>query len=277
MVEQAFFFQNRSGDHLFGYQHIPQNKGKTGIVFCHPFGEEKHRSYRSIVEFSRYLANNNVPSLRFDMRGSGDSDGDMVEATVDSQVEDTLDAISLFIEKQSLDQVVLIGLRYGAVIAALTADQDTRVKAIVLLSPVIKGSIYWRELLRTRQLSSVSHNQKATRSSELLEELETNGQLEIEAQYVSQTFVSQLQKIDMSNHKPNFSGDILVCDLANDVINKELSSKVIQQYSGKECYAEIYSEEERDYWSNLALYDQFYPDKTFEFSRSWLIKRGVLN
>ncbi|MCF6193183.1 MAG: alpha/beta hydrolase [Kangiellaceae bacterium] len=275
MQEQAIFVENRKGEQLFGFQHEPKQTRLTCVVFCHPFGEEKHRSYRAFYSFSTYLAKNNISSFRFDMKGAGDSDGELCESTIESQVEDTQDAISYFLKHSSATSVVLIGLRLGATIAALTAERDQRVCGLALLSPVYKGASYWRELLRTKQFAAIALKQKATKSSVLMKQLEDSGQLEIEAQLISFEFVNQLKAIDISIFLAKCNIPVLVTGLARDSIGKDVSNKLIEARSNKHQRTEIWHEEARDYWSILSLYDQYYPEATFERTLAWLTNETI--
>lgn len=275
MQEHALFFKNRHGEQLFGVQHLVDEPQDVGVVFCHPFGEEKHRSYRAFVNFGRFLASNNISSLRFDVKGAGDSDGLLSESSIESQVEDTLDAIALFQQKTNINRIILIGLRLGASIAAIAAQRDQRVSGLVLLSPISKGANYWRELLRTKQFASISLNQPATKSSVLIKKLEATGLIEIEAQMLSLDFVEQLKSINLLEEIQNFSGELLVTGLQRDSLGKELSNKLIEQHTAAEKSSRLWCEEERDYWSILSLYDQYNPEATYQYTKDWLTEKGL--
>lgn len=274
MQEQALFFENRHGDHLFGVYHQTDSPQEVGIVFCHPFGEEKHRSYRAFVNFSRNLAKENISNFRFDVKGAGDSDGDLCESTIESQVEDTLDAITYFQSKSKVKKIVLIGLRLGASIAVLAAEKDPRINALVLLSPISKGANYWRELLRTKQFASISLNQPAVKSSVLMQQLDSSGLIEIEAQMLSLDFVNQLKSINLLENIEQYTGELLVIGLARDSLGKELYHRLTEQHGASNA-SRVWCEEERDYWSILSLYDQYNPQATYQYTMDWLNEKGL--
>ncbi len=275
MQEQAVFFENSHGVLLFGLHHQVEQPQDIGVVFCHPFGEEKHRSYRAFVNFSRYLSEQNIESFRFDVKGAGDSDGELCESTIESQVEDTLDAISFFQNKTKVKKIVLIGLRLGASIALLAAQKEPRVKGLVLLSPISKGANYWRELLRTKQFASISLNLPATKSSVLMQQLESTGTIEIEAQMLGIDFVNQLKSINLLEQIKQYSGELLVTGLARDSLGKELSQKLTEQHPASDKSSRLWCEEERDYWSILSLYDQYNPQATYQYTKDWLTEKGL--
>lgn len=275
MQEKAFFFDNRSGEQLFAYQHLLDSEAPLGVVFCHPFGEEKNRSYRSLVNFGRYLAKQNIPSMRFDMKGCGDSDGEFSDITIDSQVDDTLDSISLFVEATKVEKVILVGLRLGATIAALAAEKDSRVNGLVMLSPIIKGANYWRDILRMKQFASIWLGKAAPKSAELMKQLEDDGHIEIEGQLLGHEFIQQLQSINLLKRETNFSGNVLITNVSKDSLGCEFANELSKNYQEKSHSSVAWTEEERDYWSVLSLFDQYNPEVTYQYTNDWIKKNEL--
>lgn len=149
MKETPVFFWN-DGKRLYGFLHEPQQAVRPeGFVFCSPFAEEKLWSHRILVSFARVLAQRGYTVLRFDGRGSGDSEGDFQDATLETMISDTRSAITTLQEKiEKLSEVVLLGLRLGASVAALAAKEMEAVKSLVLWDPVVDGHAYAKSLLR---------------------------------------------------------------------------------------------------------------------------------
>lgn len=149
MREAPFFFLNE-GERLYGVLHDPGGEmRREGFVFCSPLAEEKLWAHRLLVNFARLLARRGYSVLRFDYRGSGDSEGDFQDVTIETMISDTHAAVSTLKERiGSLRAVNLLGLRLGASVAALAAAAMDQVKALVLWEPVVDGEAYARALLR---------------------------------------------------------------------------------------------------------------------------------
>ena len=149
MKETPFFFLNR-GRRLFGVLHEPAGKSRRkGFVFCSAFAEEKLWSHRVMVGFARLLAQRGHPVMRFDYLGSGDSEGDFEDATLETMVSDTHCALATFQERiGNPGPVNLLGLRLGASIAVFAASGSEAVNALVLWEPVVDGAGYAKSLLR---------------------------------------------------------------------------------------------------------------------------------
>ena len=132
-------------DGCFGWLH--NACGDVGVVLCNPYGHEAewaHRGWRGLAE---HLAEQNFPTMRFDYHGTGDAsgsetDGDRIEAWVLS----VLDAVHYFRATTSVRRVILCGVRLGGMLAALAASRLSEIDGLVLLSPVVSGAEYLREL-----------------------------------------------------------------------------------------------------------------------------------
>jgi alpha-beta hydrolase superfamily lysophospholipase len=144
---------------LFGLHHSPdpQTARRTGVILCNPLGYEAmfaHRTYRHLAE---RLATAGFHALRFDYHGTGDSSGDDDEP---DRVRAWLDSIDAAVEElqaaAGVHAVALVGLRFGATLAAVAAARRRDVQSLVLWAPCASGRAYLRELRAFRMLKE--HN-----------------------------------------------------------------------------------------------------------------------
>jgi exosortase A-associated hydrolase 1 len=94
-------------------------------------------SHRQFVLLARHLAEQGIPSMRFDYRGMGDSSGgirdfEQVEGDIRSAVDRFFDAMP------DLTEVVLWGLCDAATASVFYAASDRRVTGLVLLNPWVR-------------------------------------------------------------------------------------------------------------------------------------------
>jgi pimeloyl-ACP methyl ester carboxylesterase len=90
--------------------------------------------------------------LRFDYQGSGDSAGDGEETTVDQCLTDIGVSIEELKDIAGVTKVSLVGLRFGATVAALTAAARNDIDQVVLWDPVLDGGAYLKELADVQRL-----------------------------------------------------------------------------------------------------------------------------
>lgn len=149
---QPFFF-GRSQAPLFGLYHPPQSRSirNAGVVLCYPIGHEYLRALRSFRNLAVQLGRAGFHVLRFDYFGSGDSAGDADEAYVRDWRENLATAIEELKDMSGVSRVSLVGLRFGATLAALTAAERTDVNRAILCDPVVSGRTYIDDLLALQE------------------------------------------------------------------------------------------------------------------------------
>lgn len=95
-------------------------------------------SHRQFIKLSRHLATYNIPSLRLDCSGMGDSSGDKAEFYQQtSDINAGIDA--MFKQLPQLKQVILWGLCDAASAILLKVNQpDPRIAGLILLNPWVR-------------------------------------------------------------------------------------------------------------------------------------------
>ena len=137
------------GARLFGWLHLPAPEARrgVGVVVCNPFGFEEVCAHRSLRQFAMALSAAGWPSLRFDHAGCGDSEGDEFEPDVPARwLAGVNAAIDTLKAAGGVQQVVLLGVRLGATLAALAGMGRDDVAGLVSIAPVVRGRGYIREL-----------------------------------------------------------------------------------------------------------------------------------
>lgn len=120
---------------LSGVLHAPEGHGpsarRPAFVVLHGFGSNKDSG--SVLAAARLLGGLGYVTLRFDMRGCGDSQGARGRVLCLEQVEDTRHALSFLATRPEVDpdRIGVIGHSFGAAVAIYTAGVDERVAACV--------------------------------------------------------------------------------------------------------------------------------------------------
>lgn len=131
-------------DNCRGWLH--PGASRRGIVICGAHGFEDLCSRTSLAILAETIAARGCPVLRFDWRGAGDSEGD--EGGEDRAAVWLLNvaaAVRTLIAQTGVDEIVLVGLRLGALLA-LHAAPDIRPCKLVLLAPPASGRAFVREI-----------------------------------------------------------------------------------------------------------------------------------
>lgn len=143
MLEPAFFDGNR----LFGIYH-PATDGSSDrlAVICPPLFDEYRRCYRALAELAKGCASAGTHVFRFDYFGTGESWGELNEASVEGWVTDIRSAIEEGLALSGASQVYLLGVRFGGTLAAQV--KHPQIVEYLFWDLVRSGSDYLQHLKR---------------------------------------------------------------------------------------------------------------------------------
>lgn len=121
----------------------------TAAVICAPWGEEYLHAHRSLRYLARRLVQQGVHTLRFDYFGTGDSGGDIADASLRGAEDDVLTAVAELKAIAGVDTVALIGMRLGANLSMTAAVRSAAdIASVALWDPVIDSAAYFDERRR---------------------------------------------------------------------------------------------------------------------------------
>lgn len=185
------------GERLYGMLHIPDAVSSAPcVVFCHGFTGHRIEAHRLFVKAARALVAHGIAALRFDFRGSGESDGDFADMTVSREIEDAHAAIEFAASQPEVNplRLGLLGLSLGGCVAACCAPVDERIRALVLWAAVARPN----EIIR-RNLDA-----------EQLELLDRRGWLIVNGMRVGKQFFDDIERIEPLNAVRQFRNAALV-------------------------------------------------------------------
>jgi len=181
----------------FGWFHSAAGPaaGNVAVVLCPGLsldGALGHRSYRLLADC---LAKEGYPTLRFDYPGTGDS-CDPVTTAWWTLWKQSIHVAADWIRKHTgAQRIVLCGLRLGATLAAVVAEDRTDIAGLILLAPVLRGRSYIRQLIVGSSLKSPAA---------------LEGGLTVHDVVLSQQTVRAINQVDLRAVKPPLSCPIVV-------------------------------------------------------------------
>ncbi|MBI4767413.1 MAG: alpha/beta hydrolase [Deltaproteobacteria bacterium] len=270
MNETPFFFPNKNYQ-LFGVLHEPVGQAKKeGFVFCSPFAEEKLWTHRVFVNFARDLADLGYPVLRFDYMGNGDSDGDFEESSVETMLSDIHCAVRTLREGvQDCESVNLLGLRFGATLAAMAAGQEETINKLILWELIINGMSYMREMLRinlstqTAVYKEIRYNSKA-----LIKMMKEGKTVNVDGYEMSWPLYDQSTKIDLLAQPNPYPGRTLLVQVNRKETEISEPNKKLQMQIGN---CEVVLAVEDPFWKEIKSYYSR-AENLFRITKEWLEK-----
>jgi pimeloyl-ACP methyl ester carboxylesterase len=132
-VHQETVTFSSSGRKLAGVLGLPAglnaSEKRAAFLLLHGFGSNKDSP--TMTGPAKVLNDLGYVTLRFDMRGCGESEGERGRVICLEQVEDTRNALTFLAAHPSVKGVGLIGTSFGAAVAVYTSGVDERVAAVI--------------------------------------------------------------------------------------------------------------------------------------------------
>ncbi len=126
-------------------------RGDGSVLVVPPFGEEMNKSRRMIAETSQRLCEAGLGVVLPDLFGTGDSEGEFRDATVERWIDDLATA-ARHAEARGRPVRAVLAVRLGCALAAAAARAGAvpAVSASVWWQPVLEGKRHLAQFLRLR-------------------------------------------------------------------------------------------------------------------------------
>ncbi|MFO7881917.1 MAG: alpha/beta fold hydrolase [Kosmotogaceae bacterium] len=218
-MEKKPFIIGKEGDRVAGVIQKPDGEGKIPVViFCHGFTGnhiEPHFIFRRAADA---LIKKNIGSIRFDFRGSGDSDGDFKNMTVRTELEDVEKVFkyALSLPWVSTSRIGMLGYSMGGTITAFFAGKNPdRIKTICFWAPALKNVEVF-----------TSHSTDKQEEKKLFEE----GFMDVGGLTISMDFIKTITSKNSLDELENFKSNVTIVHGTEDEsvpykMSKEISEK----------------------------------------------------
>jgi dipeptidyl aminopeptidase/acylaminoacyl peptidase len=171
------------GQQVVGMFHHPGGTVPApAVLMIHGFTGDKIESYRVFVRTARRLALAGIAVLRIDCRGSGDSEGEFLDMTISTEVEDARNGLVWLRSHDEVNggQIGILGYSMGSLVAVTLLADDEALRTGVLWSPVAHPSL----MVQARRYPGWEQH------------LEEHGAVFIEAWAVGKRLVEEMRTFD---------------------------------------------------------------------------------
>jgi exosortase A-associated hydrolase 2 len=267
MRETPFFFPG-AGHSLFGVLHEPEARPIRGaFLFCHPLAEEKLWAHRVFVSFARQLVQHGYMVLRFDYMGNGDSEGSFEESSLSTARADVLSALDQVRGRAGVARVGLLGLRLGATIASLVAEECDWIDRLILWAPIVDGNRYMQELLRTNLTTQMAIYKEIREDREaLVEVMRRGGSVNVDGYEMTFPLFSEVAAVKLGTVDKRFAWPCLVTQLDRAPARPAPDlQQIVSTYSDGTL---VFAQEE-PFWKEIARFYNAAPN-LFDVTLSWL-------
>ena len=260
----------RGNKNIFAVLHTPGSViNKKGIIFLHPYAEEKQYVDRIFVHFARLLCSRGYFVMRFDFYGCGDSEGNFEELTFESQISDIQSISNQFIRDTGIGEISLFGVRLGASIAIQYAGIDKNINNLILWSPIVNGAEYAATLLRNKIFASFAEKKKISKEN-ILNELYSEGRVDIDGYYLTKHYYDFLNDMNVTNSVHVCKGNVFIGITKSESSFYGKYDFLVQQLQNNGIKCDLVTTDDKMYWNQHTFYELYFPHDLINHTLDWI-------
>ena len=150
-------------------------EGKTCVIIAPAFEEEMNRCRYMCNMLAQGLAEGGVATMMSDPFGTGDSAGEFRDLNWQQLGEDLLTTVE-HAKAEGYEQLVLLGIRLGALTVSEIAAKSEHIHKVVFWQPVVNGKVALTQLLRIRIAASLGRDEEGGSVKEF-EQMSADGKI----------------------------------------------------------------------------------------------------
>jgi exosortase A-associated hydrolase 2 len=199
MQPQLFFLATDTGKLLITqFLSAEYHQARLNVIAVPPFCEEMNKSRKMLATFARYAAKNNIRVSLIDLFGTGDSEGNLCDATWSIWQKNIVALYQYLQQKHPEIPIAILGLRTGGLLAldCCVRKEISAPLMLMLWQPVLNGQQYINQFMRLRLAAEMFSKQPKCTINELLDQLHNTGVIEIAGYDLSQTLSEQISTLN---------------------------------------------------------------------------------
>ncbi|ELP67783.1 alpha/beta hydrolase [Streptomyces turgidiscabies] len=203
--------------------HIPDGPAGTRrptAVFVHGFASNR-LELPDFVAMSRLLESHGIASVRFDLSGHGESDGDFFDVTITGEIAETRAVLGMVRTFDFVDpeRIGLVGMSMGGVVAGIVAGEEPEISALCLWSPAAVAPF------------EIGAGRLKGRS--LAPEIEANGYFDTGGHRMSPALIADIAGLDVYGRSAAYPGPVhILHGDKDDIAPVEYARRYLDHYKG---------------------------------------------
>jgi pimeloyl-ACP methyl ester carboxylesterase len=203
--------------------HVPDESAATRrptVVFVHGFSNNRMEN-RSFVQMSRLLESSGIASVRFDLSGHGESDGDFFDVTITGEIAEArsvVKAVRAFDFTDS-DRIGLLGMSMGAVVAGIVAAEEPGTRALCLWSPAA--------------VAPFEVGAGRLKGRDIAAEIKEKGYFDADGHRMSPALVEDITNLDVYRRSRTYAGPVrIIHGDKDDIAPVSYARRYLDHYDG---------------------------------------------
>ena len=208
------FFLDSTAGRIFLILRQPHGASDC-VLLVPPFGEEMNKCRRQLAETTEGLVGAGYAVVLPDLYGTGDSEGEFVEARWDVWQADIVSTIE-WIRRSGLSLYAMIAIRLGCALgASALAMAGAGVRRSVFWQPVESGRQFMTQFLRLRVASSMMEGNSRETVEGLKQKLITAESLEVAGYKLSRALFEEVDALKLTALLGPRLGELIILEVGS--------------------------------------------------------------
>jgi len=191
-----FFMDSEQGQLFTMYYSASLNTKSECIIYIPAFFEEMNKSRHMVTMQSSAFAEQGFSVLVFDLWGTGDSQGEVSDATWPIWLQN-IQTVIRWVQAQGINTISFWGLRSGVLLALDFLQQSNfKINQLICWQPVLNGETFIMQFLRLRVAAAMmDKNAPKEKTSDLKRQLQSGHSIEVAGYPLNPDLINPLLKI----------------------------------------------------------------------------------
>ena len=208
-IETRGFFES-DGRPLYGVTYRAERPGAPLVLFCNSFSEN-HCEGRAEAIAARIVAANGYSAFVYHPRAHGDSAGNLEDVTFEDLIDDAVNAAAYARSRTGASQIVWVGIRFGALVAAHAIRRDADSAGLALWEPALSARDYLLKSMRHVIYYEMSLGERPSLTvDQMSQRLERDGKLSLLAFDLYRKFFESAQEVELLDALQPWRGPTLI-------------------------------------------------------------------
>lgn len=183
----------------FALQFRPADMPRAHVVYLPPFAEEMNRCRALVAEQARLFARAGLSCTLLDFYGTGESQGELVDATLPIWRQNIDDLIAELLDQHQCP-VYLWGCRLGGLLALdYLGWRPGAASEVLLWQPVASGSAFVNQMLRQRTASLMQKGEQSESTAAMKRQLAAGDAFEVAGYRLGGELLSAIDGIEVAS------------------------------------------------------------------------------
>jgi exosortase A-associated hydrolase 2 len=253
-----FFLQSITGNIFIALFKNKVIKSKTVYILVPPFLDEMNKSRRMFAKMANILVVHGYDALMPDFYGTGDSEGEFVDADWEVWRSD-FDHLITWCETQNYQKINFIALRSGALFLLdyLSCHKNIVCEKLILWHPTTNGDNWLTQFLRLHLAANLSAGNDKETTKSLKSRIVNGESIEIAGYELSAKLANKIKSIKLIEKIPANVPQVFWVDVVGTEGNGMLpaSEKVIDHWKQKSVSVDAETVVGPAFWSAVEIVD----------------------